>query len=246
MEVRFLGVGEACDENFPNTSILIIDKGMVLLDVGFSAAHMFFKFIKDPDLLDAVWISHFHGDHFFGVPLIILRFWEMGRRKPLYFIGQKGIREKVETVMDLAYPYFKEKLKYEMLFLELEPLQPQKAVGFCFTGCYSDHSQKNMALRLEASTGNVYYSGDGRPNSDCMSLAMGCDMIIHECFLVKGEIEGHGNVEMSIEFAINTGVNKLAVVHMQRDERKRFNISSVDTKGIDLFMPLPGDLIKIS
>ncbi len=244
MEILFLGVGEACDENFPNTSILIYDKNCALLDCGFSVPHNFFKFIKDPDQLDLIWISHFHGDHYFGVPLMILRFWETGRTKPLYIAGQKGIKEKVETAMELAYPSFLKKLKYELIFIELSPLEPTSILGFRLRGTFSNHSQKNMVLRIDG-TKSVYYSGDGKPTYECIQLAKGTDLIIHECFMIDQEVEGHGNVKLSVDFASSSGVNKLAIVHMQRDERKKFKIDLIETKGVDVLIPLPGEKIVL-
>ena len=81
MRVIFSGVGEALDENRSNTSLIVTHSAsesfqQVLLDCGFSAAHAFWRYAPEPLHLDALWISHFHGDHFLGVPLMLLRFWE--------------------------------------------------------------------------------------------------------------------------------------------------------------------------
>ena len=85
--VTFLGVGEACDERLPNTSVLIQpqnkETGSLLLDCGFTVPASFFAYNQDPEDLSAIWISHFHGDHFFGLPLLLLRLYEEGRRAPL-------------------------------------------------------------------------------------------------------------------------------------------------------------------
>ena len=111
MEIQFLGVGEACDEEHPNTSLLVTTSkgGSFLLDCGFTTPHIYFGLHRQVDELDAVWISHFHGDHFFGIPLLLLRFWEMGREKRLIIAGQDGVKEKVHSAMELAYPGFIDK-----------------------------------------------------------------------------------------------------------------------------------------
>ena len=74
MEIHFLGVGEACDGNQPNTSILLKTDsretaGPILLDCGFSVPHQYLSFNPPAEELETVWISHFHGDHFLGTPL---------------------------------------------------------------------------------------------------------------------------------------------------------------------------------
>ena len=103
MRVIFAGVGEAFDENLGNTTVLVTTgsgkrKRQILLDCGFTGAHAFWKASQDPMDLDAIWVSHFHGDHFFGVPLVLLRFWEQGRTKALTLVGQMGIEEKAPII----------------------------------------------------------------------------------------------------------------------------------------------------
>ena len=75
MRVTFLGVGEACDETMPNTSVWVETeadnrRSSVLLDCGFTVPPNYWQRTSDPEDLDALWISHFHGDHFFGVPAL--------------------------------------------------------------------------------------------------------------------------------------------------------------------------------
>ena len=71
LEVVFLGVGEAFDESLPNTSILVrpVEESgpttTLLLDCGFTAPPLFWREMPEPDALDGIWISHFHGDHCF-------------------------------------------------------------------------------------------------------------------------------------------------------------------------------------
>lgn len=108
-ERSFWGVGEACDPERFNTSLLVLSGSKnhyILLDCGFTTPHRYFADCSEPNQLDALWISHFHGDNFFGVPLLLLRFWEMGRTRPLLSVGPPGLAEKVAQAVDLAYPCF--------------------------------------------------------------------------------------------------------------------------------------------
>jgi ribonuclease Z len=71
LRVTFVGIGEAFDEGLGNTSVLVrfpsppAAAGQILLDYGFTPAHAFWRCSPDPMGLDAIWVSHFHGDHFF-------------------------------------------------------------------------------------------------------------------------------------------------------------------------------------
>ncbi len=98
MRVTFLGVGEACDERLPNTSLWVQSgvgdqRQSVMMDCGFTVPSLYWQQQSDPNDLDALWISHFHGDHFFGVPALLLRFWEMKRSKALAIVSQSGGRK---------------------------------------------------------------------------------------------------------------------------------------------------------
>ena len=254
MKVIFTGVGEAFDENLPNTSLLVFTDGrinqrQILLDCGFTAAHTFWQTSPEPMGLDAVWISHFHGDHFFGLPLLLLRFWEEERTRPLTIIGQPGVKDKVLGAMELAYPGFYAKVAFKVDFVEVVPGRDLDLFDLHWSFAPNRHSKPCLALRLDGKTGALYYSGDGRPSDETVALARGCDLVVHEAFGVEPIIEAHGSVDGCITFARKTGTKHLALVHMNRDVRKnhaetvRRRLDSLEN--IHAFLPEPGETLTI-
>lgn len=248
MRITFLGVGEACDPLNPNTSILLeCSRGkpcQIMLDCGFTTPHTYFKDNQNPDKLDALWISHFHGDHFFGVPLLFLRFWEMGREQPLIIAGQKGIQKKISQVMELAYPGFMGKMQYELEFVEIEPGVERDVAGLEWRTAVNEHSQRSLSVRIDKQGKSIFYSGDGRPTQDTEKLAKGCTLIIHESFWVDGNKYGHGSIQASIEFAQKTGVDQLALVHLSHGIRKNktqeIKRITAGAEGVHAFLPGSG------
>lgn len=251
MEIRFLGVGEACDPLYPNTSLLVTSRRghRFLLDCGFTIPHRFFAGDREKaDDLDGIWISHFHGDHFFGIPLLILRFWEMGRTKSLFIAGPGGVAGKVHRAMELAYPGFLARVQYALEFQEMEPGRPVSFADTVWQVEENIHSQRCLALRLDDGSHSLFYSGDGRPTGKTMTLAKGVDMVIHEAFLVKGETGGHGNVTGALEFAAGAGVKRLALVHLQRDCRRRQRdeiLELLDRAACEAFLPEPDTVVTL-
>ena len=247
MKIHFLGVGEACDERCPNTSLHVTTgKGQrFLIDCGFTTPHLYFGYYREPDELDAVWISHFHGDHFFGIPLLLLRFWEMGRKKKLVIAGQQGTREKVAAAMELAYPGFMTRLMYHLDFAEIEPGHVREIAGTNWSTAENVHSQRSLALCLDDADHRIFYSGDGRPTRETQTLARGCDLIVHEAFWLDKEVENHGNIISCLEFVGKAGVKHLALVHLQRTCRetaKKTVAELVCDSPPYVFLPEPGDL----
>lgn len=226
MEVMFLGVGEACDPECLNTSLLVKPTGAkdytVMLDCGFTVPHRYFLDCGDAEQLQALWISHFHGDHFFGVPLLLLRFWEMGRRSPLRVLGPVGVADRVTSAMRLAYPGFLERLTFPLEFLVIADNEVKEAAGMRWRCAACEHGQEARAVRLDDGVVSLFYSGDGRPTPATVALADGCDCVVHEAFSFAGGTVGHGSVPGSIDFARKAGVNLLVMVHVQRDERRRY------------------------
>lgn len=253
MKALFLGVGEACDPSSHNTSISVECRSgsnvyYILLDCGFTTPHRYFATIEDPEQLNALWISHFHGDHFFGVPLLLLRFWEMGRGRPLAILGPPGVKEKIEQALDLAYPGFWPRLQYPVEFKVLVPGTSCNQAGCRWTVAWVEHHPPALALRLEGESGALFYSGDGRPTSDSLALAHGCDLVIHESFSLEPEFPKHGSVAGSIAFAREAGAKNLALVHVDRLVRTLHGAGiqeKIDNcQGLRAFLPKPGDLFE--
>src|SRR5579884_2415633 len=55
--------------------------------------------------IDTVFISHFHGDHFFGLPFLLLNFaYQTRRSRELTIVGPPGTEALVRQLTELAYP----------------------------------------------------------------------------------------------------------------------------------------------
>ena len=71
--------------------------------------------------IEDVFISHLHGDHYFGLPGLILTFNLLGREKPLNIFGPKGIKEIITSLMKVSKTW----TNYKLNFLELNSKKPQ-------------------------------------------------------------------------------------------------------------------------
>jgi ribonuclease BN (tRNA processing enzyme) len=254
MELYFLGTGEACDAAQPNTSILVKTAttetvGRILLDCGFSVPHAYFFLEPDPDELEFLWISHFHGDHFLGIPLLLLRLWEMGRRRPLSILGPPELQAHVEEAAGLGYPNLLPRLGFPLLFHELQPGERRQLNGTAWQGAYTEHSEPCLSLRLEHEGRSLFYSGDGRPTEQTLALAEGSDIVIHEAYGFEDTTPGHGSVKSCLNFARKAGISRLALVHMQYSIRLQvpaYVKKLHDTyRGITVLLPEKGSSIRL-
>jgi len=58
----------------------------------------------DPSAVSTVVLTHLHGDHFAGVPLLILDGQFSRRTQPLLIAGPPSTRERVEAAMEVLFP----------------------------------------------------------------------------------------------------------------------------------------------
>lgn len=230
VRVTFVGVGEAFDEREPNVSLFVEGRGVngratALLDCGFTAAAAFFacpgiaaaEREAGPDVL---WISHFHGDHFFGLPYLLARWHEAGRDRPLAVVGGPGARGKVAAAVDLAYPNLRAGLRFALDIREVVPGGDFDLAGLSGRAAPTGHGAPCLALRLTDGERALYYSGDGPPTPGCRELARGCDLIVQEAYGLSPGIPGHGSVEEALSLAREAGARALAVVHLRRELRR--------------------------
>lgn len=249
MQILFLGVGEACDPEHGNTSIQVVTSGNrhILCDCGFSVPHRYFAGCSDPEQLDFVWISHFHGDHFFGMPLLLLRLWEMGREKPLTICGQRGVGEKITRSLELAFPGFGAKLAYDVVFEEIEPDSPRRIGGVALQTVQTVHSERNLGLLLDDGSKRLYYSGDGRPSQGVADIIRQCDIAVHEAFMLNDDFPSHGSINGCLELIRDCRLCRLALVHLERKFRQEQSriIDEILQANRQVLLPVQGTSLTV-
>src|SRR5215467_10789826 len=104
MRVQFIGVGEAFDETQANNSQLLEWSGCrLLIDCGYAVPHALWRCHPDPELLDAIYLSHRHADHYFGLPSYFVRLMEDGRSRDIVVICSEGMATVIQEMIDYAY-----------------------------------------------------------------------------------------------------------------------------------------------
>jgi ribonuclease Z len=249
MKVEFVGVGEALDETLPNNSqILEWQDCRLLIDCGYAIPHALWKKHPEPDYLNAIYLSHRHADHYFGLPSILLRFLEDHRSKPLTIICPEGMKSVILEMIDLAYQGIFQKFDYGIQFKEVTAGTPFSYRDATLDFAVSSHPVKNYAIRVSQDGKTYAYSGDGNFNPHTRELYSACSLLVHEAYALGYEPNGHANISRLLDMAREQNVERLALTHIQREIR-RTKMSEIQEllkkSGLNAIIPEPGDVLDI-
>ncbi|MFK5981895.1 MAG: ribonuclease Z [Flavobacteriaceae bacterium] len=118
MELTILGCYSATPRvnTSPTAQILNIKNHMFLIDCGEGTQVQLRKFRVKFSRIKHIFISHLHGDHYFGLIGLISTFMLLGRDTELHIYGPKGIKEVILLQLKLGKAWF----NYPIIFHELE------------------------------------------------------------------------------------------------------------------------------
>jgi len=104
LEIVFLGTGSAVPTRFRNLSATaIIRQGEIFLfDCGEGTQIQLRKAHLRPGRLTHIFISHFHGDHIFGLPGLLTSLQMAGCKQDIHLYGPEGIKEYVQFMQRLS------------------------------------------------------------------------------------------------------------------------------------------------
>ncbi|MFM1878499.1 MAG: hypothetical protein RLZZ241_1365 [Bacteroidota bacterium] len=104
----------------PSAQLLDTGKHLFLIDCGEGTQMELRKYKVKFSRIEHIFISHLHGDHFFGLPGLVATFRLLGREKPLHIYGPKGIREAITLFLKLGDSW----TQYPLHFHELQANTP--------------------------------------------------------------------------------------------------------------------------
>jgi len=178
-----LGSGAALTDGRRWNSLLVDNR--ILLDLPPTAVVELQRLDLDLTGIDAIFISHLHADHMFGLPFLLLEYCiRRERDRPLYVIGPSGIEERTETLCDLAWP--------DMRKAGFEPHVPVSYIEVSEDGEYHADDIAFTAVRMEHFTLEAYgyrfpykgrtiaYTGDTGECAQLEKLLDGVDVAILE------------------------------------------------------------------
>lgn len=221
---------------------LCAGNAQLLIDCGCSSLIGMQRLELNPGDISSVVISHLHGDHFGGIPFLLLEGKYVSRRQqPLSLIGPSGLQQRVEVTLDTLYPgVLEEGLGFPVNYSILEPQQTVRINSFRIEPWPVKHGKRGDAYGLRISTGGkiISYTGDTEWTDNLIPLARGSDLLLAECFAYDQPTPSHLDYLTLMKYRERLNCRRLLLTHMGPDVLARLD-------QLELEAVSDGDLIEL-
>ena len=197
MHIRFLGCGDAFGSGgrFNTCFHVTTESGAFLIDCGASSLIAMRKFGVDPNDVHTIFVSHLHGDHFGGLPFLLLDAQFYSRRTaPLTLVGPPGFRERLAQAMEILFPgSLSVERKFSTEVIEIDAGPTLAINGIVVTAFLVEHAcgAPPFALRLEADAKVLAYTGDTAWTDNLIAAGRNADLLIAEALTFARPIRFH-------------------------------------------------------
>lgn len=219
MRVRFLGSGDAFGSGGRLQTCILLDSGTsrILVDCGASSLIALKRDGIDPNEIDAILITHLHGDHFGGVPFLLLDAQFSRRSRPLLVAGPPGTTKRLREAMEVLFPGSAAvQRKFATEVRELAEGVPAEVGEARVTGYEVIHAcgAPPYALRVELAGRTIAYSGDTEWTDRLLAVANDADLFIAEAYFYDKAVRFHLDWMSLARQRARLGAKRLIVTHM--------------------------------
>ena len=187
VELVFLGCGDAVGSGGRLNTCVHVDAGSTrfLIDCGASSLAALHRNGLTTDDVDAILVTHFHGDHFGGLPFLFLdAAVQRKRERPLTIVTPPTGPERTRQLMEQLYPGMSPAMdKLDLRFRCYESYETVDLGPLRVTAHPVIHSDeaRSHGLRIEVADRVIGFSGDTSWTDALRDIASGAQLMICEC-----------------------------------------------------------------
>jgi ribonuclease Z len=253
-DITFLGTGSAFCTGRRSNLALLIEAGdfRMLVESGPMILHQLARAEVKAAEIERVFISHSHGDHTLGFPMLALnRLWDP---PPLHIYA--GIRTvaTLKALLDLVYPGFGDD-RFDLYWHQMPEqgsgeMELAAGVTLRTTAVPSPPGTPTLAARWDFAGGpSVTFVTDTVPDDATVELARGSDLLVHEAnfsAVLQPDVDVsqffHSTAQQAGEVARQAGCPRLALVHLGSETGEQPDVLAEEARaGTDLHVIVPED-----
>jgi ribonuclease BN (tRNA processing enzyme) len=234
-EVVFVGTSDAFGAGGRRQSAIVLrlESGAVLLDCGTTTSTGLSDLGIERDEIDSVVISHFHGDHYGGIPTILLAaLYEDARKHPLRIVGPPGTESRVrELAHAMGYGIEDREWTFPIHFqefhvgaeIEVGPVRVE-----AFEALHQEHTRPHGVI-LRNGSDSVAYSGDTGWFPELPRRVGESKLFICECTYHDFAFDFHLNHQQLVEHEHEFRCGKIVLTHFGSEMTGRRGRAAFET-----------------
>ncbi len=253
VDVTFLGTGGAFSAGRRSNPALLIETpdSRMLVEAGPVIMQQLTRANLQASEIDRLFVSHCHGDHALGFPMLALN--RRGAANPLHIYAGTRTVAALKMLWRLVYPGLDEHWA-DLQWHELSESRPEEtklAEGITLRTVLVPHpaDAPTLAARWDFGEGSVTYVTDTFPCAATAELAQGSDLLIHEASFsavlqpdVDTAAHFHSTAQQAGEIARQAGCPRLALAHLGPAIGEHPDVLAEEARaGTDLHVIVPED-----
>ncbi|WJR78995.1 MBL fold metallo-hydrolase [Bradyrhizobium sp. NP1] len=223
MQLRFVGCGDAFGSGGRNNTCFHVtgDRVNFLIDCGATSLPAMKRLGIAREPIDLILITHFHGDHFAGLPFLLLDAQFSRRNRPLVIAGPQGIETRLAQAMETMFEHSsKTKPKFDLSVLALAPGSTHQFGAVRVTPFPVVHGESGgpfLGYRIEAEGRVIAYSADTEWTETLVPLARDADLFIAEAYTYDKAVKNHLSLAALEAHLAEIAPKRLILTHMSDD-----------------------------
>lgn len=199
VKVNFVGTGDAFGTGGRFNTCILVDGENLRFAIDFGASSLVALNAQGipHNSIDAILLTHIHGDHSAGIPFMLMDAMLGARRdRPLTIAGPKNVKARIEEYAEVLFPGSSGMApKFPLHYVELEVGRPNDILRLSVTPYAAKHTWQSdpTALRITVDDKVVTYSGDGYWTPDLPKVTQDADLFIAECYFHSKPVKWHLN-----------------------------------------------------
>jgi ribonuclease BN (tRNA processing enzyme) len=218
--VRFVGSGDAFGSGGRFQTCILVDAPGIrfAIDFGTSSLIALAQQGIEHNSIDAILLTHLHGDHCGAVPFLLVDAMLGAKRtRPLTIAGPRDLPSRMHALSEALFPgVHVMQPTFPLHYVELKVGAPNRIGNLVVTPQAARHTAETnpTALRVEVAGRVVAYTGDGEWTDALAEIGRDADLLIAECYFYTKPVKWHLNYPALAEHLTDLGARRVILTHL--------------------------------
>ncbi|MDJ0754608.1 MAG: MBL fold metallo-hydrolase [Ardenticatenaceae bacterium] len=172
--------------------------------------------------IQLILITHFHADHFGGLPFFMLEAQFFSKRqRPLTIAGPPGLQKQFERVMESSFPGSSVvKPRFDLTFIELHNRETTAFADLRVTPFFVNHGRQGgpfYAYRIKFEKRVIGYTGDTEWTDTLIDVGKQADLFIAEAYFFDKQVKLHLDYKTLIAHLPQIDPKRVILTHMSEN-----------------------------